>query len=241
MTGGIQKTFCHDLTFGLAGSYENDNVRYRDAKSERNSAFAGAYGLYRPCAYYGLFDFVYGYSSSRLKRKIDVGNLEYKARSKPNFNLITFYGEAGFDLEYNCALIQPFLGIQIGKNWRGEISENQSNGFGLKIKKHDWSTTSSRLGAHISKCNLCDCIDLSFDIAWNQLLSSRKNSAEGRFKEFGDSFHICGNELDNYSFDSALCLTTYFCQGLKGYFEVDGEWWEHSATCNLIAGIEFSW
>lgn len=241
ITGGIQKTFCEDLTFGLAGSYEYDSIKYRNGKANRNSAFASIYGLYRPNAFYGLFDLAYGCASNRLKRSIEVGNLKYKASSKPNFNIFTFYGEAGFDLNTDCVLIQPFLGIQVGKNWRGHINENHSSGWGLKINKRDWSTTSSRLGLHLTACKLYECIDASFDIAWNQLLSSRKNSAEGRFKEFGNDFSICGNQLDNYSIDYALTFTTTLCKGLKGYVEVDGEWWKHADTTNILGGIVYSW
>lgn len=241
LTGGIQKTCCNDLTFGLAGSYGYDKVNYRDGKANRNSAFASAYGLYRPSMYYGLFDFVYGYSSNRLKRTIDVGNLQYKARGNSNYNIFTFYGETGFDLDSECVLIQPFLGIQIGKNWRGRINENQANDLGLTINKHDWTTTSSRLGLHLSTNNLCDCIDASLDVAWNQLWSSSTNSAVGRFKEFGDTFRICGDRLDDYSFDYALTFTTCLCEGLKGYIELDGEWWQHATTFNVIGGIEYYW
>ncbi len=241
LTGGIQKTLCNHLTFGLAGSYEYGNIKYHDGRANRNSAFASIYGLYRPQVFYGLFDIVYGYASNRLKRTIDVGNLQYKGRSKSNFNLFTSYGEVGFDLDTNCVLIQPFLGIQIGKNWRGRINENHAKGWDLTIHKHEWSITSSRLGLHLSTCNLYDCFDASFDAAWNQLLSSSKNSTVGRFKEFGDAFPICGNRLDNYSFDSALIFTAYLCDSLKGYFELDGEWWEHAATFNVIGGIEFFW
>lgn len=239
LTGGIQKTFCEDLTFGLAGSYEYDQVKYRDGRANRNSAFAGAYGLYRPKVFYGLFDIVYGHASNRFKRTIDVGNLQYKSHSKPNFNLFTFYGEAGFDL--NCDYVQPFIGIQIGKNWRGRINENHAGGWGLTINKHDWSTTSSRLGLHLSTRNFYECINTSFDIAWNQLWSSSKNSALSRFKDFGKPFLICGNQLDNYSFDYALTFTTCFCNDLKGYLEVDGEWWQHARTINVLGGIVYSW
>lgn len=241
LTGGIQKTFCHDLTFGLAGSYEHDNVRYREGKANHNSTFASAYGLYRPSVFYGLFDFVYGHSSNRLKRTIDVGYLQYKSRSKPNVNIFTFYGEAGFDVGSDSFLIQPFLGIQIGKNWRGRIHENQANDWGLAINKHNWSTTSSRLGLHLFTHNLYNCIDASLDVAWNKLWSSRKNSTVGRFKEFGSAFPICGNKLDNHSLDYALTLMACLCDGLKGYFELDGEWWQHASTFNVIGGIEFSW
>ena len=217
MTGGIQKTFCYDLTFGLAGSYEYDNVKYRNGRANRNSEFVSAYGLYRPSVFYGLFDLVYGHSSNQLKRTMHVGNLHYKAHSKPSSNIFTFYGEAGFDLECENLLIQPFLGIQIGKNWRGHINENQVNGWELTINKHNWSTISSRLGLHLSTCNLCDCINASLDVAWNQLWSNSKNSTTGRFRQFGEAFRICGDKLDNYSFDYALTFTTCLCKSLTGY------------------------
>jgi autotransporter-associated beta strand protein len=241
LTSGVQKTFCEDFTFGLAGSYEYDHIKYRDGRANRNSAFASIYGLYRPKVLYGLFDIVYGYASNRLKRTVNVGNLHYKASSKPNFNTFTFYGEAGFDLDSNCVLIQPFLGIQIGKNGRGRVNENHASGWGLTINKHDWSTTSSRLGIHLSTCNLYDCIDAFADIAWNQLWSSSRNATAGRFKEFGNAFAICGTQLDNYSFDYAFTLTTCFCESLNGYLEVDGEWWQHATTFNFLGGIEYSW
>lgn len=241
LTGGIQKTFCCDFTLGLAGSYEYDKITYRDGRANRNSAFASIYGLYRPKVFYGLFDFVYGHASNRFNRTIEVGNLQYKANSKPNFNLFTFYGEAGFDLESNCVLIQPFLGLQIGKNWRGRINENYADGWGLTLNKLNWSTTSSRLGLHLSSYESYEGIDASFDIAWNQRFSSSKNSTEGRFKEFGNDFNIYGNEMDNYSFDYALNLKRCFCDVLEGYFEVNGEWWKHATTFNFLFGIEYSW
>ena len=241
LTGGIQKTFCCDFTCGLAGSYEYDNVTYRDGKENRNSGFAGIYSLYRPNMFYGLFDLVYGYSSNQFKRTIEVGDLHYKAHSKPNINTFIFYGETGFDFQSEYGLIQPFLGIQIGKNWRGQINENYANGWGLTINNHDWTSTRSRLGLHFSTCNLFDCIDTSADLAWNQLWSSSENSTIGRFKQFGDCFVICGNRLDNYSIDYAITFTTSLCDGLKGYFELDGEWWQHANTFNVIGGIEYSW
>lgn len=241
VTGGLQKTFCNNFTLGLAGSYEYDHVNYRDGKANRNTEFASVYGLYRPNAFYGLVDLVYGYSSHHFKRTIGAGDLSYQAHSKPNFNTVSFYGEAGFDLPCQYGLIQPFLGIQIGKNWRNRINESQINGLGLAINKHEWTTTRSRLGLHLSTCNFCDCIDTSLDIAWNQLLSSSKNSTKGRFEQFGDSFAICGNRLDNYSFDYALTFTTCFCGGLEGYLELNGEWWQHASTFNAIGGIQYSW
>ncbi len=241
ITCGIQKTFCPALTFGLAGSYEYDNVAHRDGKSYRDTGFASVYGLYKSSAFYGLFDFVYGYSSNRSRRTINAGEIQYKVHNKQNFNTFASYGEVGFDLESNYGLIQPFLGIQIGKNWRGRINENQANGWELTINKHDWMSARSRLGLHFLKCDLCDSIDTSIDVAWNQLWSSAKNATIGRFQQFGDSFPICGNQLDRYSLDYAITFTTCFCEGLKGYLQLGGESWQHANTINVLTRIEFFW
>ncbi len=241
VTCGIQKQFCYDLTLGVAGSYEHDNTRYRDGKANGNTGYAAVYGLYRPCMFYGLFDFVYGHTSNRLKRTIDAGYLHEKTRGKPNINNFTFYGEAGFDLPIDCLLVQPFIGIQAGRNWRGRIDENQETNWGLLIDKYHWSTTRSRLGLHFSTSNFYDCIDASLDVAWNQLLSSHKNSTVGRFKQFGNDFPVCGDKLDRCSFDYALELTASLCDGLKGYVELNGEFWQHASTINVIGGVELSW
>ncbi len=227
ITGGLQKNLRSDLTLGLAGSYEYGHVNYREGKADRDTGYASVYGLYQPCEFYGLVDLVYGYSTSRTKRSF----LQYKARSRPHFNSATFYGEVGFEHDN----IQPFLGLQVGKNWRGSINESNASGFGLAVQKHNWTTTRSRLGVHISTS------DLFLDLAWNQRLSSNNNKTTGHFKDFGSSYQICGKRFDNSSIDYALTYTTSLCKNLNGYLELDGEWWKHAHTFNILGGIEYTW
>lgn len=243
VTGGIQKSLCHDLTFGLAGSYEYDHAKYKNGKEKRHSEFVAAYGLYRPCLFYGLFDIVYGHGSHALHRTIHAANLRYHAKGNPKLNTFAFYGEAGFDFDRGAhyCLIQPFIGIQIGKNGRSQIKENKADGWGLKINKYDWTSTSSRLGLHLTACDFCNCVDAALDIAWNELWSSHHNSTSGRFRQFGNTFRICGNRLDKRSLDYALSFTTCFCEGVNGYLELAGEWWEHANTLDIVGGIEFHW
>lgn len=241
VTGGIQKTFCCDFTVGLAGSYEYDQMKYRHGKGHRNSGYASLYGLYRPCCFYGLVDFVYGYTADHVDRKIQAGTIRYKAQGKPHQNLFAFYGELGFDWCACCLLIQPFVGVQVDSNWRGHIGENDAGGFGLDIKKHHWTETSTRLGVHITSCDICDCFNASLDLAWEELWTSDDNSTRGRFKQFGNSFRICGNELDRASFDYALTLSSCFCDCFTGYIELGGEVWSHANTFNVILGVEYDW
>lgn len=241
LTGGIQKTFCNHFTFGLAGSYEHDRSRYRNGNANSDSEFIAAYGLYRPCLFYGLADLVYGHTSNHFRRTMHTEDLRFKAYSKPNLNTFAFYGEMGFDLAAECFLVQPFLGIQAGKNWREHIRERQSDGWGLSIRKRDLTSVSSRLGLHLSQCNLCGCVETTLDIAWNHRLSSIRNSTRGRFSQFGEDFRICGDRLDRDSFDYALTLQTCPCERVNAYLELGGEVWNRASTIDVIAGIQFAW
>lgn len=242
VTGGLQRSLCCDLTVGLAGSYEYDHVRYsHNGKSNRNSEFVALYGLYRPCIVYGFADFVYGHTSNHLSRAIQVGLLRYKTHSKPNSSQFTFYGEVGFDWRLEGFLIQPFFGIQSGKNWRKQVRENGRTGWELAVQQHRWSATSSRLGVHATTNNCCDCIDMSLDLAWNQLLSSPRNNGTARFTEFGTPFQICGTQIGRSSIDYALTLTISPCNCMKTYLEFSGETWKHASTFDITAGIEFTW
>jgi hypothetical protein len=84
-------------------------------------------------------------------------------------------------------------------------------------------------------------MDTTLDIAWNHLWSRNKNSARGRFSQFGEDFHICGNSLDKNSFDYAFTVQTCPCRNLEVYIELGGEVWSRAHTFDVLAGIKFSW
>lgn len=239
VTGGVQKEFTSNITFGLAGSYEYDRLSFQHGKSRRNTKYAAAYGLFSGYSYYGLFDLVYGHTSSKFKRGIQINEIRGTSHSKPKIDIFTFYGEAGIDYFTYCFLIQPFVGIQIGKNWRDRLEENGLSDFALAIHQHNWTTTSARLGFHLT--TVYDGVDVSLDLAWNERLSSSTNKAKGRFKEFGDAFPICGNDLGQASVDYALTVAHCFCDNWKGYVEVAGESWSRANTFEVLGGLEYSW
>jgi hypothetical protein len=84
-------------------------------------------------------------------------------------------------------------------------------------------------------------MDASLDLAWNQRLSSNSNSTKGRFKKFGDSFRICGNSLDDTSFDYALNFTSSCIEDLQVYVELEGQWSNHANTTGILGGLKYSW
>jgi autotransporter-associated beta strand protein len=240
-TGGLERNFSFDFTLGLAGSYEYDHTHYKYATGNRNAGFFSIYGLYRPEQFYTLLDLAYGHATNNIHRTIHAGDLSYQATGSPNLNQFALYSEIGYNIRTNSFLTQPFFGIQYGQNWKGQFKETKANGWGLTIDSQNWAATSSRLGLHLSGCNVRKCVDLSFDVAWNQMILPPHNSSQGYFQEFGNSFLVCGNPLDNASIDYALTLLSCLTKNLEGFIEFSGESWLHANTFGATVGFEFSW
>lgn len=242
VTAGVQNAVGCDATVGFAGSYESSRVHYDQGGSgKNNTVLAGVYGLYRPERFYGLIDLSYGYSGNKINRAIVVGALDYTARSKPNISQGIVYGEIGVDFHPGCIFMQVFGGVEGGRYWRNSVRESESHGWGLSIHKKNLSIVNSRLGVHLNANDLFCNSNLSLDVAWNKLLSSRKNSVDGRFIEFGDSYTIEGINFNTNSIDYALTLSSEFDDNWRGYLEFAGECWENLVTSNFLMGVEFSW
>jgi len=243
LTAGIQKTFCPELTCGFAVSYEYDHMHYKhgEGSGKNNTYLLGLYGLWRPADFYTLVDLTYGYSPNTVKRNIVAGPLEYLARSHPKITQKNFYGEVGVDCCYGCVLVQPFAGLEVAENFRRSITEKESHGFALAINGKKWSTTTARLGVHLTTSNVYEGINVSLDMAWDKLLSSRRNSVYGEFIEFGDSYKILGVTQDDNGFDYSLNVSSPLIDNLTGYIELNGECWKHLSTFNLLCGLELVW
>lgn len=242
LTAGLQKTFDNSITAGIAGSYEYDKIHYHERGSGNNNAWlAGLYGLYRPKCYYGLFDIVYAHNNHSITRTIDIGALHTRASSKPKISDFAFYGEVGVDWGASCFLIQPFIGIESNTFWRHHVREKEKHGWGLAVGKKSWTTTSSRVGVHLTTNKYAYDLDISLDLAWNRLLSNTKNRIRARFTEFGSGFDIKGINLQRDSVDYALTISKDITPQLNAYLEFNGENWKHVSNYNLVGGIGFNW
>jgi len=244
LTGGVQATFCRDWTFGVAGSYEQNFLHFkeREGKERTSTWLAGLYGLYRHSSFYGFVDLAYGHSSNHLKRSIYVGNLHYEATSKPNTEQYTFYGEIGGDWTHGCLLLQPFFGVDVGCFHRKCVRESFAGGWGLAVNQRNRTLSTTRLGIHLTTNGFIDNQgSLSLDLAWNYLISNPKNHIHERFQEFGSAFDIEGTKWNRNGMDYALTFTSPIYQKLSGYIEAAGEVWTNANLFNIAAGIEFCW
>lgn len=244
MTLGAQATVCRSLTFGIAGSYEYENLNFNHSHGNEkiNNWLAGFYGLYRPSSFYGLVDFVYGNSSNHLTRSINVGSLHYHARSNPDIHQFTFYGEAGLDVNVCNNLLQPFIGVEVGNFRRKHVEESFANGWGLDVKKINHTLTTTRLGFHLTTNDMIQCGEsLSLDVAWNYLVSHANNKVNERFQVFGNPFTIEWTKFNRNSIDYALTYSTFIFDTLQGYVEGIGESWEKGNTFAVQVGLQYFW
>lgn len=242
ITLGIQKTWYQAWTFGLAGSYEVDDVRYNIGGSGKMRTWLGGiYGLYRPAGYYVLTDLAYGYSQDTLRRHIQIGTLSFDARSKPKMSQLTFYAEAGIDWQWNCFLIQPFIGLEVDSYTRHRLSESGAGDLNLFIGKKDRNNTQSRLGTHLTYDALPGEFDLSIDLAWQHRFATSKNALIEHFATFGTNFTVEGVPLGKDGFEWDITLSKDFCSNWNVFAEVYGEVWSRTSNHNLLGGIRASW
>lgn len=244
ITLGAQTTLFQNLTFGVAGAYEKDRLRFKHSGGNENCStwLAGLYGLYRPSHYYALIDVAYGNSSNRLKRFVNVGSLHYRARCHPDTQQHTFYGEVGIDFNTCSALVQPFFGVEACGIHRKGVRESFAEGWGLNVHKRNHTFTTTRLGVHATANDFFQCgSNFSLDLAWNYLASSTKNRVHERFNEFGTPFGIEWTEFDKNSIDYALTISTPICRNLNAYLEGVGESWNRANVFTILGGLEYSW
>ena len=241
ITAGVQGTFGESWTVGVAGSYEYDQMHYKfHGGSARNqTGLVGLYGLYRPQCFYTFADIAYSYGFNKVHRLIQVGSNFFHAHSKPNLSQVTGYGEIGVDLPLYCFLIQPFVGIEGTHYWRDHFVEAPAGGWELAVHKRNRSSATSRAGLHLTTC--LDCIDVSFDVAWNASLTNWNNTIREEFVQFGSPIDIWGVNLDWNSIDYALTLSAQAAPSTRVYLEAAGESWNKANYGTVQAGLLFTW
>lgn len=244
ITGGIQSTFCCDLTVGAALSYAHDQVQYRVGGHGNNRTTIGAlYGLYRPQGYYLLGDIAYGISRDRINRPIHIGQTEFRSKSTPKILQGLAYAEVGLDLCftcYPCLLLQPFGGIEVGIFHRNHISEDCDNILSLNISKRSKTNCHTRLGVHLTTTGNA-CTNVSLDLAWQYLLTNPDNNLDLSLQGFANPFHIYGNPIGRNSLDAALTVTADIGYNWQLYAEASGQVWNKASSYNVLGGIKYSW
>jgi uncharacterized protein with beta-barrel porin domain len=130
--------------FGTSLFYDYDSLSFSKSQGnlESNSVLGSLFALYRPARYYLFTTVAGGYSFNDMER--EASNSRYHAQ--PNSASFLAYGEAGYDLFYKKALIQPFAALLYGYgNW---ASFTESGASPLSASSYNNNDLIGRIGAH---------------------------------------------------------------------------------------------
>jgi len=242
-TLGLQKTFEEDWTFGIAGSYEHNNIKYHGSNGSGNGYtwFGGLYGLYRPSCYYVLADIAYGYTQHKVNRHLVMGDVTDTFKGKPKISQVTFYAEAGVDFNLCSFLVQPFVGIEVAKFHRNKFSETDidTSDLALNLHKKTYTTPTSSLGVHLTD-QFCSGLNISVDLAWLYRFSNN-NHFTANFESFGSDFTVYGKKIERSSGEGAITLSRDFENNWRLFAEASGEVWSQASAYNVLGGIQYNW
>lgn len=237
--GAHTKLKCN-WTIGTAAFFADRRMNsHIDGKGKDHMGFAGLYGLYRPIGYYVMGDLIYGASKGSFKRAVAINQTHYHCFSRPNFDQILGYIEAGLD-HYLCHfLVQPFFGLEGHAFLRGRIVERGNSLFNLQISRRSDGNIFSRLGAHVTS-NQCRFL-VSLDLVWKYQLNPSHHKMIARFQHFGRKFCIKDVKRGRSFFEYALALSTICPKGLNFFTEVAGLVGYHSSSYQVLAGLQSHW
>lgn len=260
ISGGAYKRLSSTWTLGAGLCYAIDHFHYNVGGSGKTNTVLGAvYTLYRPAHYYILADVTFGAGTNDLHRKIQFRNafispdstlyrdVKYTMHSRPNITQTAFYGELGVDWNFNCFLLQPFVGFEANRFKRnckiekGEFPSRLSAPMRLTVEGKSATNMYSRLGLHLTTPENCYDLTCAFDLAWQYRWNSAHNHLSVRFLEFGDSFNITGVPDERNSLSMAFTVWSEIFEGWTLYVGASGERWKRVSNYDFTAGLIFDW
>lgn len=237
-------TECHQTwAIGAALSYEHTTSKFHHKSSASTKTVLGAlYGTYRMCDYYLMGDFVIGGNIAKVNRHIDIGNVKFFQKGRPEALQGILYGELGYDIRFCTMLVQPFLGLEGGCYNYKRFSEHSDNVTRLEFKKKNYGTFDTRLGVHLSSDEIACGLFVGIDLAWQFRFTKLKNSLDVAFAEFGTGFALPQSKLNRNSFEAALNLEQKI--GCNWSIYATGfwhQWQSNSYAYDILGGISYSW
>lgn len=240
---GAYKRLSSSWTLGAGGCYAIDHFHYNSGGSGKTNTVLGAiYTLYRPVNYYVLADITFGYGKNDMHRKIRLGEKAYESNSKPNISQVSFYGEAGFDWNCSCILIQPFIGFEADRFKRDcKVEKSALAPLALIYSSKSLTNAFSRVGFHLTIPENCYDLTCAFDFAWQYRLTSAHSNLVVRFADFGTPFEIAGIPSERNSMSMNFIVWSEILEGWTLYLEASGERWKRVSNYNFTGGLIFNW
>ncbi len=220
--------------FGFAHFHFNQN-RHNDLYNGQGALYAS----YSDPDYYLFSDLVLGYSYSKFKRQVKVGDVSDIAHSKPQTFHGMWYAEGGLNFQACDLLIQPFFGFDVNFIKQFKTTESGAGDFNLVLNDHTISNWYTYLGSHFSYA-LCNCVAFNLDLAWQHRFGDQPY-VSARFADFGNSVSVTANNPGRDSIWGNLNAEVSVRQNIDLYAEIAGEYWDRWAAGSFSVGINCRW
>jgi autotransporter-associated beta strand protein len=253
---GAQMPFGPCWTFGLAGSYEYDDVKFHfGGNNQRNDYMGALYAVFRPAGWYAYSDLILGYSDEEVKRHVHASKFQGSVKSNPNVFKTTFYVEGGYDfdlasilysltdLEIPGILAQPFVGLETGYYSFNRFAEKGDDLIRLSHKQKSITNVYGDFGFHATTVlPLLDCYwTIGLDALAHCRLTNDNHNCHQRFESFGSPYTVKGLQMSRFSGEADIYLSADALDGYDIYLQLTGRWWSNVSSYNAILGIATSW
>lgn len=230
------------LTVGVAGSYERDHIRFKEDGHGRGNNWQGAiYYMWNNERFYSFSATIIGTDCVRVRRPIEFGTFDLKAKGKARITQWTSYSEVGLNLCCESFYIQPFVGVEYAAYRRHALSEKHAAPFNLHVRGKYVSATIGRVGAHLTTNLPWWGLYLTADAAWRFRFNFLQERIQANFREFGSRFRVKGVHQKPHGVEGAINIAKTFCDCWQTYVEVAGEKWDRYSAWNVSGGVTLAW
>lgn len=177
-TGGLTlgaDTCCNDFLFGVAASYTNSNLRWKQSAGncQINSYYGGLYGSWNKGCFYVNASALGAFSEYHTSRHFQFRATDRHAHARHNSGEALTGVEAGIMLkELFCSIdLVPFVGVDYVYLSQQGYKEHGADSFNLYIKRRNDQLLQSELGLQFRRRILCEFCYKSWTVAPNASLS----------------------------------------------------------------------
>jgi uncharacterized protein with beta-barrel porin domain len=143
---------------GIAGGYFNSDMRFdqfggiNGGSIRYSGGQVAGYGGYDDRSWYGRAIVSAGFYTANSNRFISITGSPVDPTGKPDADVVSFYGEAGYHWYVApTTTITPLLGLTVAHGWLNSFTEvDDGTGAGLNIHDSNGTSVATRLGARFS-------------------------------------------------------------------------------------------
>lgn len=228
---------------GLAANYETGRLDFggHRSKGHQQTGQGALYAGYVSDCIYLFSDLVLGYSQADINRPIHFAAVGRKARGKARAFHGNWYGEIGYNYVWNCALLQPFFGVDAEFFHQYSMKESHADSLNLHLNARSTANYNTYLGSHFTYTLPFTCpISLNLDLAWQHRFGASP-AIDARFVQFGSRFNIDGNNPGTDGLWGNINAEAELGESFSVYGEFTGEWWNRFSAYSFNAGLSYNW